>query len=241
MIGKTYFPIETLSLFRVDMLCFCWGGKHHHPQGETVGCFTFFLSQQQIKQKFHHYHSQHVGPVIRTIGTFFPRKAEKRDAWQMGAPCQQRRDRPLKRRFTAVSLAVLCTVTSWRMISQPTCPQTLTYLSQKQGFIRPSYRKPPVKSTFYLCFSKTKTFSTSYLRPVGGIRQKKMSNPMTRHQIIEVWKKSRWNQRRVAWSAIESSTVGAVEGMVSLHETNQPKPSYILKKGESFCFQSVTF
>ena len=142
MIGKTYFPIETLSLFRVDMLCFCWGGKHHHPQGETVGCFTFFLSQQQIKQKFHHYHSQHVGPVIRTIGTFFPRKAEKRDAWQMGAPCQQRRDRPLKRRFTAVSLAVLCNILmNDKSTNLPTDPDR-TFLRNKglYGLLTGSHR-----------------------------------------------------------------------------------------------------
>ena len=117
------------------------------------------------------------------------------DSWKGDLP-------PLVWRF-------LCTVTSWWMTSQPTCPQTLTYLFQKQGFRRPSYRKPPVKKPSirpaisiglvrYICVFQKKSFSTSYLRPVGGIRQKKMSNPMTRHQIIEVWKKSRWNQRRVA-------------------------------------------
>ena len=207
------------------MLCFFLGGKHHHPQGETMACFTFF-SQQQIDQKFHHYHSQHVGPVIRTWVHFSPEQPNNETPDKWGPPANKGETDPWKGDLPPLVWRFLCTVTSWWMTSQPTCPQTLTYLSQKQGFIRPC-RKPPVKKPSirlaistglvrYICVFQKKVVSPLPIAPRGGFDKKNVKSQEA-HFSSYCGKNPRWNQRRVAWSARKFHRGSGF--LVSLHET----------------------
>lgn len=113
-------------------------------RGKQWGASLFFFPNNKSNRSFitiiHSTLDLWFGPSVH----FSPEKPKNETPDKWGPPANKGEIDPWKGDLPP--LVWRFCVTSWRMISQPTCPQTLTYLSQKQGFIRPSYRKPPVKT-----------------------------------------------------------------------------------------------
>ena len=119
---------------------------------------------------------------------FHPKTAERPDAWQMGAPCQQRRDWPLKRRFTAVSLAffynILMNDESTNLPPDPHVPFSGSRVVTRPSYRKPLVKKPSIRPVISCYFYRAGTF----LHFLWHLRGDSSKNTSPRGTSLELWK-----------------------------------------------------